>query len=382
MSDEVSLLIVLWAIYLFELVIWLPKNAVLFNFGSKKDPAFADTFPGNAAGSLRLNHIVPWFQLAIIVRQPLVAFSPEALSNQFLSKWTPTQKQYNSKSYAYSQIKSVSIEGTKLTLNQKSFVNCSTKKEAEHHRAVILDIIQTPQKERPQKILAYYQQRFHSVDSASKQIKKVKTTTRHYRALNSFLFAYAFILCPSIYYLHPDPTLLLYFLLSCVFLGWVLSFIFYKVHCTLYLEETYPRFQSLLKQIFCFPIGIGAGKDLSLNMFAQYDPLLVAKCLLPVSEFKRFCQKIWLDLKYPIQTKKGTQNDIFIYAQTAYRDAAATFLQNNGLDLYTLERPIEPLDSSSVCYCPRCHTQFQTKRAYCTECPGISTHEGNSENNA
>lgn len=375
MSDHVSLLIVLWVIYLFELVIWLPKNAVLFNFGSKKNPVFADTFPGNAAGSLRLNHIVPWFQLAIIVRQPLVAFSPEALSNQFLSKWTRTQKQYNNQSYSYSQIESVSIDGTKLALNRKTFVNCSTKKEAEHHRTVILNIIQTPQKERPQKILAYYQQRFHSVDSAAKQIKKVKRTTQNYRALSSFLFVYAFILCPSIYYLHPDSTLLLYFLLSCVFLGWVLSFMFHKVHCKLHPEETYPRFQSVLKQVFCFPIGIGAGKDLSLNMFAQYDPLLMAKCSLPASEFERFCQKIWLDLKYPIQTKKGIQNNIFIYAQTAYRDAAAIFLQNNGLHLHTLERPIEPLNSSSVCYCPRCHTQFQTERVHCTECPGILTRK-------
>lgn len=376
MRDEEALLLILWAIYLIETWIWLPNNGLLFSLTRRTAARVSGGYCGNASGSLQLNHLIPYRQLVAIAQQPAFLFHASGLSTQTLQHWSKMPASVRAgQTVDYCDIKNVSREHTWIKLNGKRFANCQTEASAARHVEIVEKLISVPSAGRETIIREYYAQRFPDPESVLKRCREIETLTHAYRVTSSLFFVYAFVACPIGYYFYPSPNLLLFFLLSSVLFGWILSALFYRSHKKIFPKESHLRFQSMLKQAFCFPVAAGSGKDLSLHAFTNCDPLVLGKATLTEADFTRLAREVWLDLKYPVRIKDPDTGNSSIKLQ---RELTAEFLKNCALDLLGLEQPIGDLPTSTLCYCPRCHEQFSKTRETCSECPGVSTIPTNS----
>ena len=371
MRDDVSLLLILWVIYLLELLVWIPRRGLFFTSLRNGVFVFAGKFPGNQNGSLRLTHILPMKQLCFIVTQPRLSISCKSISNQPLQHWSRSSgRDAPNIAFNFDEIESVEIGDSVLTINGIKFIDCKTLSEAQRHLELIENLRKVNEYTREEFIRSYYRSRFMDSKGAKARIKTIREETQNFRLTASILFVCALILCPIIYHLYPSPVKLLAFLAYGVLFGWLTTLYFHSAHKRLYPNERNIRFIATLKQIFCFPVAIGSCKDLCLLAFLGIDPLVLAKVTLKEQDFRVLARRVWLDLQYPIQSN---WQQSFLLPHSILKEATSEFLTESGYNLADFEKPENGFDEFSVCYCPRCHEQFCKTRETCSECPGVLT---------
>jgi len=376
MRDELTLLVLLWCIYASELGIWVPMRAVLFRKGQGRTFRTAEGFPGNAKGCLHWNHIFPYFQQVYLTQQAPLALSTKAVANQTGQSWAGSGKgsSANLTAIRYDQIESLKRDGSILFINGKRFVDCLAEMEAKESICTLEALKAATEEKRAELVGGYYKSRLSPDKDINEHLGNLNKATQKLRILCSGLFLYALVLCPILYAYYPAPHTLLYYLLSSVLFGWLISAEYFLLHRKLFPKEGAKRVQTLLKQSFCFPIAIGACKDITLKAKAAFDPIAMGKVILNAESYEDLCRLIWLDLKYPTQTAMLSVEATAHQEETRNHliEATRSALEANGISIEKLETPAS-LDPGTVCFCPRCFSEYQKERATCTDCSGIST---------
>lgn len=371
MSNEISLLVIIWVIYLFELFVWIPRGGVLFKLTSKCKPILPKALFGNRNGSIILNNIVPYSQLCAVVCSPKLTIGGNSISNQ------PIQNLSNDigiihdfKTILIDEIENIERDGNKIIINGNFFINCCSSKSTVNHIKVVRDLRKSKLVYKDRIVEGYYDSQFPSCEIIKNKTAELIKETSKLRLSSTLLFILSFIVFPISYYFYPSSYLLLICLIFSLILGWINTAFFYFAHKRLLPEETSLRLQCLLKQILCFPASAAASKDLSLHYFGDLNPLLLGKVALEDGDFEIFSRMVWLDIIYPKSSLScGNFSSTYLYFQHLIFE----FLQRSGIRPTSLEQPTHGFDKSTICYCPRCFAEFTLERPFCSECRVVET---------
>ncbi|MBC2603701.1 hypothetical protein [Puniceicoccus vermicola] len=370
MRDDLTLFLILWAIYAAENWVLTSNRSLLVSLTSRRPPNRPGSGIGNARWRLSPLLPLPLYHLVSVASQSPLALAPRGISSRLVQNWaTRPLGSTGGQSIRYENAAPTDSEGSTLRIRGKSFARCDTETEAKALHQWIDELRDQSAETRSEKIRQYYQDRFPDTSVIEERIERLRVKTNLHRVLSSVLAVYSLLLFPLAYYLYPSPQVLLSFLLSSIFGGWILTGFYFRTHRSLYPEEKGKRFQGVLKQVFCFPVAMGASKDFSLYAFADIDPLALSHATLPEEEFLQIARTIWLDLEYPLIDEP---DPIVAESREILKEVSAEYLTRLGLRPTELSKALEALDSATTCYCPRCHSEFNQPRETCSECPGVA----------
>ena len=371
MSNEISLLVILWVIYLFELFVWKPRDGVLFKLSGESKPILPKALFGNRNGSIIVNNIIPYSQLCALVRSPRLTIGGNSISNQPIQNLSnDIGLFYDFKTLSIDEIDNIERDGNRIIINGIFFVDCSFSKSTAKHIKVIRDLRESKLACRAKVIEEYYGSQFPSCEIIKHKAAVLLKETSKLRLSSTILFILSFIVFPISYYFYPSSYLLLICLILSLILGWINTAFFYFAHKRLLPEESSLRLKCLLKQISCFPISAAASKDISLHYFGDINPLLLSKVALRDGNFEIFSRMAWLDIIYP---KSSISCGNFSSTHLSFQHLIFEFLQRSGICPTSLEQPSHGFDESTICYCPRCLAEFTLRRMFCSECRVVET---------
>jgi len=187
------------------------------------------------------------------------------------------------------------------------------------------------------------------------------------RVLCNTLFAYLFIVLPTIMLMWSVTVLWPTLLTALVVLVVPLAVEFRDLHAWLWPTNVSDRRGELAHMVLYPPAAIRAHDWIAHRLCRPYHPLAVAAVLCPSPVFAQFAARELRRLHHPLATET-----VQPHLRTDEIVAVRRVLEAEGLRPDNLLAPPPHVDASSVSYCPRCETAYTLSAGTCVDCPGVS----------
>lgn len=192
--------------------------------------------------------------------------------------------------------------------------------------------------------------------------KRLADYARETRFLHPFcvsMFVFLFFVAPALTYLLGFRRLWLPFLIYTVFLSFSIVSLFNRSHKRIYGTGPSARVQQLLTIALSPFAAIRANDALTVELFADFHPLTVARRLLSSDEFLKFASSELRRAAF-----SPSQDALLVESMTS-------FLRTENVDPAGLLRPPIPDGPKSRSYCPVCLAQYVAAAGECLDCPSV-----------
>lgn len=376
MTDEQTLLLVLFLLFLFECLIWVHRNTVIINsyFYSGWQLRYPSSNFGNKNGGFFLRNPLPPLGVIFLCQPIPFSFSSNKIVSYISQQLTDSGKPKQiEKVFSFNEIKNISIQLNEIYINGELFVKCRTNQLARFFSDFISNVKDISQNSREE----YYNKFFQNlldIDRIKTLYNKYKKKSIYLRLFCNILWIYIFIFSICIIYIFGFILSIFYLLTGYLILHLLTVIIFYFTFRYFYPDSSKEELYSNLLIILLFPpSAIRSIDKISLNLFDRYHPLAVMIAISHDSNFEIFVKKIILDLKFPLGNEslpKDIQNISNWYRNKQIK-ILKSFFKNNAIDLKNLLTPSISSDVTVKAYCPRCHVEYTSTEGQCSDCNGI-----------
>jgi hypothetical protein len=377
MSDVELLFVVLAVLYVWECTCWLRRGAVAFStwLGRGWRAWHPDTLIGNQNGGFILASPLPPLGTLFVASQFPLSISADGVlafvATNVNPGWRPVQ---SGRFVRFEDIRETRADGRRLIINGERWAACSSpglaRRCAEHlHQLAKL---------KPAPRAAAIGESLHGAFDASaveRLRQEYEKRAKRVRGLSNGLLGYAFVVVPAVIWHFGFKLSWLSLLAGLLGLTSATAFFFFRAHRALYPKAGDERFTHTLTILLAPTTAMRAHDALSRPLLENFHPLALAKVLLPEKDFREFAQRLLRDLRHPAWPLCPNENpgarEVEAQARRALQSVAEQFLKENGVGLDALCQPPIPTDDACRAYCPRCHAQFTSTEATCTDCGGL-----------
>ena len=376
MGELESLFLVVTLVYLAECASWIRRNALFFSRFSGK--YFQARSPGPVLGNQRggfcwANPFPPFGSIFLSSPFPVSFSSKGVLSFNSASPSPFGRPPQTARFLSFDDIKTVSIDGRRISVNDVPFVTTHSFGAAASIAALMRALKNRPPEARDADIRAALQETLDTGKIGGRTAEAVGEV-RILRRVSVVLFIFLFVLAPiSIWYfglVRCWPYLLGGLLAQTI----LQATLFFRAHGKLFPKATEARFTPFLVMLLAPPSAIRAHDHLTLHLLESFHPLAVAKILCQPEEFQRLARLFLRDLHFPLLPVCNSAHPDAIEAESDFRKASLAavedFLRHHGLVPAELLAPPRREKMELTQFCPRCEAQFLGQATHCADCGG------------
>ncbi|HEX3127319.1 MAG TPA: hypothetical protein VH394_08320 [Thermoanaerobaculia bacterium] len=263
----------------------------------------------------------------------------------------------------YDQASSGVEEGT-VRLGDRHKIRFPSRAHADEFAELLAEIRPLSPENRAKR-LAKHRARAFDFQAAEKRLVALRDKTELLRILGWGLFVFLLLLLPAVLYLHPRPDLLLLPLLAGILLlyGAVLLAMVYAGR-SLHRQGALIRRPSLLPIVFSPVAATRAAALLAKDLFAGFDPLLLAALLL---KKESFLERARAEL-YGAGVAAGRGDQSWKCHWEERRKAVVRLLDRFEVSEAEALAPPARQDASAQAWCPVCGTEYQSAGGDCDDC--------------
>ena len=387
MSDWQSILLILWALYLFETVLWLPDGAVVFSqsaFGEWKIRRQGWRLEG-----LKLQgFLAPFFpplSRVLVCQEPQLGMGTHGF-------WCAPYGYADSpllsarSHFPFDDISKIDSQGSKLMCDGTEVARLSSAAAARRLVALLLRLKQSSALER-QRLLEAEHHRVLDGRRLQETLSAFHATGRRLRWACHLEFALLFVVFPLLVQRFGFRTIWLPLLVSLVSIGIYISREFHLAHRTLYGADDPGRGAATATVLLSPVAAVRAVDELQKHAAGEFDPLSVSATLCDPKTFEAEASRILRQLLFPLPSFGNGIPREFASDEAWFRSSRRKALE--ALISQTIADPSKllaaPTKESSECrsYCPRCCAQYVFAEGECAECAlpvvsfdALSTREG------
>jgi len=377
-SELQLLFLILAALYGWECACWIRRGSVAFRtwLGRRWCPAQPGTLLGNQRGGFVFAPPLPPLGTLLTAVQFPLSLSAEALLAHVASSVNPgSPPTQTGKCLRWEDIREVEAHGKQLRINGEVFARTATATFTTRLAEELRQLAQLSVAKRS----AGIENLVHATldaKAAKRRWREFRQQTTRLRWLTNWLFGYLFVAAPlACWYWGLSRCWI-------ALLGGLLGFttttaiLFRRAHRTWYPDAGEERLTHFLTILLAPATTIRALDVLARPLLEWFHPMAVAQAMCPETEFRRFAERIWRELRHPGLPLCPIDTPLARTTESTWRGmvqtAVASLLQRSGIDPDELIPPPAALDETCRSYCPRCRSQFTTGEGVCADCGGVA----------
>lgn len=355
MNELLSLLIIVFLVYLLQCIIWVSPRAIVFTLGVRgRGRRRYQGFVWNAldTAGLLANPFPPLPPL-LVVQWPDFEITPDCI--QFPNKEGATV------SIPWKKLK-ITHSDSKLFCNGLPAFKGSDLQVA-FYVELLGRLLQARHPHREQ-IIQEWVRKAMNTQTAARRIRIFAGKARWVRIIANVQFVFLFLLVP-LGFEKFGTGILWRVILMLLAIDVALTLEFWTLHKSTFTQAQSQsqskdqRFKSALTILLSPLSAIRACDAAARDLLSGYHPLAAAGALLPAEEFQQFAREQFRLCRFGNYSSERYQAILQKGMERAIRQ------QKLGPD--ELMRPPEP-QSGCVVYCPRCLAQYTKQRTECTDC--------------
>ncbi len=358
--NNYHLLLVLIIVYLAECVIFHDQEAVII---SKFFNKWKCKFPELNYSSLKTPFIIkniffPFFPIFVINPFPIL-FSFEGILVLFKNK---------TKSYLFSEIKSISCSTNKILINNKEIIKLFSHKQALIHYHHITDLINTKIHLRQPKIIKIIEKTFN-LKSIKSQLNLFNNNIFFLKIIPTIVFLLLFFILPVYYYFYAFNFTFIKILFAILFFHFLIVVFFYLTHKKIYPLLKEERFFLFLALMFSPPASVRAIQYIAKNLILEYDPIAITTNFGNNKIQFKLIELILRKVNYKkFNTANPLNKNIYESFNKNYLKVLQKFIKNRKINIEQFKKIPAPETEEMHKYCPLCLTQFKQEIINCSEC--------------
>ncbi len=370
MSDELSLLLVLLALYLIECVRWLraPGVAAIGPRGAARLRGPGERFANRKGGLVGIGALeTPG---AAFAGQPWpISFGDDALCAEVPYAWRRLGRGAASRRIVpYAELTGVRTNGDDILLGGRTLVNCGSDAAARRLAALLSSLADATPARRAAAIEDAVRGRFDR-DAIRARIDEVRAARRWPGVTAALLGLSLFGLGPALTHLYGLVAIAAPFGLSLLGLHLIHLTLVFRAHRRLAPEARADRWIEFAKLFLSPPMAIRAGDALSWHRLAEFDPIAVAAVMAHPDDFAAWIAPVRRDLAHPLIAPGLDESARSIVQSERARILAATDALLADMGVEVPDRPATVPDDGG--YCPRCLGTYRRVEGECGDCPGV-----------
>jgi hypothetical protein len=357
MSPFVTLLLVFFALYFFELWAAVPVGALVFR--SELGRSYRAMRAARSGIRIRGGQYLlrkPWLPWGAfyIVEIPAFDINDVQLSTTPPYALPPAPPPPRRQTVALDDIGVIQRDARSLRVLGDT-ISCATHSAA-HHWASVLARLRQASPEKRRRWWRHVEQRSMDLDQARRRLRLFRLHSLELRVLCSAFAAYIFVYL-TLLSLHLVVLNLLSLVVSYLLFLFAIAVFFTSLHRRYLRKQRGQRWLHALL-IFLSPAeAMTATHTLSREILAQVHPLVAARVLLDDAGFAMLAQHIL----------RAAKND----APAWHFKKLAQFVDAQGLDIENM-LAAPPREARAIRYCPRCHEQLTNAVMCCPNCPDVA----------
>ncbi len=378
MTDNQSLLLVFVALYLWESLVWLPKDSLAFL--APWEGAFRVIHPWPVLGRHRtgalVGNLLPPLAAPLLAHPWPVSVTPNALYAYVSQALHPDGRAEQPGTFArWSEVTSLEVEGRKVLVNGAPFLTAPSDRVARALGARLHRIWKEAPEHRSAAIDALLDESL-DVDQVRARVDTYRKRIAATNFFCTFLWGLLFVIGPILVIRFTLALAILFIVpLLCALLVAV-GICYWRAHRTLFPRDRGERLRHLPLLLLYPPLAIRAVDRLGAIVVDAFDPLAVGVALLEPEALRKFARTVVLDLRHPLEpacpAEEPDRREAEGGFRSALRSAVERVLRSRNLDPDELTRPPAPIDAQSRSYCPRCLDQYVLTEGRCSDCGGLT----------
>lgn len=374
MNDLEMLFILLGVFYLWESAFWVRRGGVAFIRGWRKSASVAPLI-GNLRGGLAFGFpLPPMGSVSVAAQLPVSLSATGVLAYVATVVNSGGRHTQTGRFIRWEDIKKIVAKGKSIRVNGATFVQAQSTYHARWLAGELRSLAKLAPEKRDASIASLINDLFDAA-SLKKRWADFESRAKPIRLLSNTLFIFVFIVAPVIVWQFGiagtwQP------LVGGLFTLTIATMIYFRrAHLALHPDAGDERFSQCLMVLLYSPAAMRASDALSRPLLEKYHPLTAASVLCGEKEFRTLARQLIRDLRFPALPLATDDQPLLAAIENSTRDlilaAAESLMVKSGINLVELTRAPQPLDASCHAYCPRCHAQFTTAEARCSDCGGM-----------
>lgn len=383
LSDVERIFLILGALYVFESTCWVRRGVFAISTFFQRCPGWWNgKLPiHNQQGQLIVSGLSPSDAILLAEPVPVSVGSRGIFGGLVASPFEAVRPSGTGLCFEWDSISDIRAFEKNVLLNRQLFCQTSSAEHAKRLAEYLQQMHQATADERPQQIAALSRIEFDS-DGVLVRLGDWAQYTQSLRTFASLLWVWLFLAGPGLYAgIIPGgskPEVLLAYLAS-MFLLWWLTIIFgYRAHRQLYPNRRRSAFRSALMAMISPATTLRAPNHLALELFGFLHPVTLASALtaegrISSNTLKALMSRIWRDLEHPslplVPPDCGAVAEQIArehYERT--RRLLKTFLEQQQMELSSLQVTPFTRSPDAFAYCPRCLREFTIEGTSCADC--------------
>ncbi len=361
MNELLSLLPVLFLVYLFQCIASAPNTGEVFFLGRRmRGQRLRHALQvGRSQNNVFIfNPFLPYVGAAFVHPPPFMIRRDRA--GELLgieSLFCPARGGWR-QSCSFDVPHKFTVEESRVILDGSPFFSVRSEEEARRLAAFLEKVGSAPSKRRSALLEKYYRNMF-SIETIDKRLGEYSRGTEMLRITCFYLFVFMFLLAPSLVFfrgLHRLwPILLTYIVVSC----WLILWLYRRSYRYLYPLNRGGSLPHMIGIALSPFAAIRANDSLVADLLAGFHPVAVARRTLPEKEFLEFAGLELRKMKYV------TLDEVLLQFLTE-------FLALEQVDLGALLAPPVLESKLSRSFCPVCLTQYVIDTGLCQDCGNVA----------
>lgn len=373
MSDLQILYLVLFALYAWECVCWVPRGTFVVRtwLGIRWRLTKANTLVSNAKGGFVLANPLPPLGTIFFTNPLPFSASAKGIFTRAASgdrSWGGGNKWYD-----FESLKDLHADHRKILSGKAALFLTPSKSWAQRLVPLLEEWRVQPASKRMEAVRTFLRSSL-DIRGLQNRWEVFQRTTRRLRWVANALFAYLFVVTPIVIWLIGLGLTWPFLLAGVLAFTLTISFEFRKRHREFYPDFADDRFTLGLTLVLSPANAIRAFDVLSRPFFEASHPLALARHFCSPQDFRLLAAEVWRNVNYPVLSCDSEASaDAELQTLEILRSELQRFLEQNGVSVGKLLEAPTKSDPSCLSYCPRCLAQFVTPQTRCRDCGDLES---------
>jgi hypothetical protein len=374
MTDEQALYLLLAVVYLFECLIWVGRETVVFRapWGRSFGILGAEGLPGTTRWGGLLAFPLPPLGTLLVTQQWPLSVSPQGALAFTAQAFNPGGRhEQEARLVRFEEIRTVGCEGRVVLVNGERFLAADSAALARHLAAYLGRLRRLPP---PAREGAVREELARMLDAAAlaRRVEELRRRRCGVLLAANALFVHLFAVCPLVVAARGLSGTWAWLLAPALALQAAAVAGFFREHARLHPRDSAERWTAALSMALVPPAAIRAADHLGRSLAAGHHPLAAARVLCPREAFEEFAARVLRDLRHPLRPACPSPDPSAAAVESWHRAealrAAEAFARRELGDGWSV--PAEPARESpgSLSFCPRCFAQYTLDSGSCGDC--------------
>lgn len=376
MTDEQALYLTLFALYLLECAIWVPRGsaAILRKASGKTKLRFPRRGVSNNRGGLVIGPLVPGSGTVFVVPQWPVSIGPEGALAWVAESLELEQRAHQNGLLApFEDSQPAKADVRDVMIGNAVLATTASAGLARRVADAIEKVRGAPQKKR-KAIIEEILSEHADAEIARRRAEEVFQATRALRWASLALAVIVFIGAPAAVMSFGLEIIWLPVLAAVYAATWTCAALFFKAHKKIFPGARLERAgQTILFALY--PIGaIRATDAIGRSALHGVHPLAAAVALASVEQQRELAAHLLRDARWPRRPVCLNEEPAAEAIEASFRKALLVHItklaEKAGVSSEQAMAPPKPEEGCSM-YCPRCLAQFEKDTEACADCGGV-----------